>query len=58
MTDIYEGSIIRALRREIELLKQLVDAAKIIGNQELVDKFDKCTELLNRDFVQVSSLYM
>ncbi|RCK65514.1 ATP-dependent RNA helicase DOB1 [Candida viswanathii] len=58
MTDIYEGSIIRALRREIELLKQLVDAAKIIGNQELVDKFEKCTELLNRDFVQVSSLYM
>ena len=28
MTDIYEGSIIRALRREIELIKQLVDASK------------------------------
>ena len=40
MTDIYEGSIIRALRREIELIKQLVDASKIIGNQELVDKFE------------------
>ncbi|KAL6450497.1 MTR4 ATP-dependent RNA helicase DOB1 [Candida maltosa Xu316] len=58
MTDIYEGAIIRAIRREIELIKQLVDAAKIIGNQELVDKFEKCIELLNRDFVQVSSLYM
>lgn len=58
MTDIYEGSIIRALRREIELIKQLVDASKIIGNQELVDKFEKCIELINRDFVQVSSLYM
>jgi ATP-dependent RNA helicase DOB1 len=31
-TDIYEGSIIRCFRRLDELLKQLIDASKAIGN--------------------------
>lgn len=37
--NIYEGTIIRALRRLDELISQLVEAAKIIGNNELRDKF-------------------
>ena len=32
MTDIFEGSIIRAMRRLEELLRQLGSAAKSIGN--------------------------
>lgn len=36
---IFEGTIIRALRRLDELISQLVEAAKIIGNNELRDKF-------------------
>eukprot|EP00124_Ichthyophonus_hoferi_P004650 Ihof_evm3s539 gene=Ihof_evmTU3s539 len=39
MTDIFEGSIIRAIRREEELLRQLVQASKAIGNTDLELKF-------------------
>jgi ATP-dependent RNA helicase DOB1 len=35
MTDIYEGTIIRTLRRLDELLKQMSNACKVIGNQDL-----------------------
>jgi ATP-dependent RNA helicase DOB1 len=37
MTDSFEGSIIRTLRRLDELLKQMDNAAKVIGNQVLLD---------------------
>jgi ATP-dependent RNA helicase DOB1 len=33
MCDVYEGSIIRCMRRLDELLKQLENAAKVIGNE-------------------------
>lgn len=36
---IFEGTIIRCLRRLDELISQLVECAKIIGNNELRDKF-------------------
>jgi len=39
MTDTYEGSIIRTLRRLNELLKQMANASNIIGNEELGLKF-------------------
>eukprot|EP00045_Choanoeca_perplexa_P013276 m.149698 g.149698 ORF g.149698 m.149698 type:complete len:1039 (+) comp16301_c0_seq3:72-3188(+) len=39
MSDLFEGSIIRAMRRLEELLKQMVAAAKAIGNTELENKF-------------------
>lgn len=39
MTDIFEGSIIRAFRRLEELLRQMCAAAKTIGNTELETKF-------------------
>ncbi|KAF0989817.1 hypothetical protein HZS_1505, partial [Henneguya salminicola] len=35
ISDVFEGSIIRCLRRLEELLKQLINAAKCIGNAEL-----------------------
>lgn len=38
-TDIFEGSIIRAIRRLEELLRQLITAAKSIGNANLENKF-------------------
>ena len=37
--NIFEGSIIRCFRRLDELISQLVEAAKIIGNNDLRDKF-------------------
>ena len=35
MTDVFEGSIIRCIKRLEELLRQMADAAKAIGNTEL-----------------------
>jgi ATP-dependent RNA helicase DOB1 len=42
LTDIFEGSIIRAMRRQEELLRQLIAAARGIGNSELEERFEKC----------------
>lgn len=39
MTDIFEGSIIRSMRRLEELLRQMVTASKSIGNTRLEEKF-------------------
>ena len=38
--DIYEGTIIRAFRRLDELISQLIECAKIIGNKALKEKFE------------------
>lgn len=38
--DIYEGTIIRAFRRLDELISQLIECAKVIGNKNLKEKFE------------------
>jgi ATP-dependent RNA helicase DOB1 len=35
---VFEGSVIRVFRRLQELLRQMVQASKAIGNDELADK--------------------
>lgn len=49
LTDVFEGSIIRAFRRLQELLRQMTQAAKAIGNEELETKFTKSLEKLSRE---------
>jgi ATP-dependent RNA helicase DOB1 len=56
--NIFEGTIIRALRRLDELISQLVEAAKIIGNNELRDKFIESQTNLKRGIVFTASLYL
>jgi len=58
LTGTFEGSTIRALRRLEELVRQLASASKAIGNLELQAKFEKGSELLKRDIVFCSSLYL
>ncbi|KAM6494916.1 rRNA-processing arch domain containing protein [Amanita muscaria] len=61
MTDqIFEGSVIRAFRRLGELLRQMAAAAKVIGNAELKEKFEKASEMLERpnSVIFCSSLYL
>eukprot|EP01117_Protostelium_nocturnum_P003496 TRINITY_DN1455_c0_g2_i3.p1 TRINITY_DN1455_c0_g2~~TRINITY_DN1455_c0_g2_i3.p1 ORF type:complete len:827 (-),score=291.98 TRINITY_DN1455_c0_g2_i3:46-2526(-) len=58
MTDIFEGSIIRAMRRLEELLRQLAGAAKSIGNGELEVKFTEGIAKIKRDIVFAASLYL
>merc|ERR1711976_365188 len=41
MTSVYEGSVIRMLRRLEELLRQCMAAAKCLGEERLVEKFNE-----------------
>jgi ATP-dependent RNA helicase DOB1 len=58
MTDIFEGSIIRCMRRLEELLKQMCAAAKAIGNSDLESKFADSITKIKRDIVFAASLYL
>jgi len=54
----FEGSTIRTLRRLDELVRQMSSAAKVLGNEELSEMFTKGSELLKRDIVFCTSLYL
>lgn len=58
MTEVFEGTIIRCMRRLEELLRQLSVAAKSIGNSELENKFAEGINKLKRDIVFAASLYL
>lgn len=58
MTDSFEGTIIRCLRRLEELLRQLTVAAHTIGDVDLEKKFDEGGKKLKRDIVFAASLYL
>lgn len=58
MTDIFEGGIIRCMRRLEELLRQMSLAAKVIGNKELEEKFNQGVKMIKRDIVFAASLYL
>lgn len=48
MTDVYEGSLIRMFRRLEELLLQMIAAAKVMGSQELEEKFTESLSKIKR----------
>ena len=58
MTSVFEGSIIRCMRRLEELLREMAQAAKTIGNEELEQKFNDGTLKIKRDIVFAASLYL
>lgn len=58
MTDVYEGSLIRLFRRLEELLRQMTQAAKTMGSEELEQKFTATLDLIRRDLVAAQSLYL
>ena len=58
MTDLFEGSIVRAIRRVEEVLRQLGDACRVIGENELQEKFMTASEMVKRDIVFVASLFL
>lgn len=58
MTDVFEGSIVRSMRRLEELLRQMVQASKTIGNKDLEEKFNEGIKLIKRDVVFSASLYL
>ena len=58
MTDIYEGSLIRLFRRLEELLRQMAQAGKVMGSDELRLKFEESLLKIRRDIVAAQSLYL
>ncbi|KAK0706958.1 rRNA-processing arch domain-containing protein [Lasiosphaeria miniovina] len=58
MTNVYEGSLIRLFRRLEELIRQMAEAAKVMGSQDLQDKFDATLKTIKRDIVSFNSLYL
>ncbi|KAK7421549.1 ATP-dependent RNA helicase mtr4 [Neonectria magnoliae] len=58
MTNTYEGSLIRLFRRLEELLRQMAQAAKVMGNEDLTKKFEDSLSKIRRDIVAAQSLYL
>ncbi|KAJ2878220.1 ATP-dependent RNA helicase mtr4, partial [Coemansia aciculifera] len=58
MTEVFEGSLIRAFRRLEELLRQMCMAAKAIGNVDLENKFADGITKIKRDIIFAASLYL
>lgn len=48
MTDVYEGSLIRMFRRLEELLRQMAQASKVMGSEELEKKFEEALTKVKR----------
>ena len=55
---IFEGSVIRAMRRIEESLREMSAAAKAIGSADLEAKFAQAITLIKRDIVFAASLYL
>lgn len=58
MTNAYEGSLIRLFRRLEELLRQMAEAGKVMGSEELSKKFTESLGKIKRDIVAAQSLYL
>ncbi|PGH27477.1 hypothetical protein AJ80_00717 [Polytolypa hystricis UAMH7299] len=58
MTDVYEGSLIRTFRRLEECMRQMAQAAKVMGSEELEQKFETSLTMVKRDIVAAQSLYL
>ncbi|TYJ30857.1 hypothetical protein E1A91_A06G157600v1 [Gossypium mustelinum] len=58
ITQVFEGSLIRAIRRLEEVLQQLILAARSIGETELETKFEEAVSKIKRDIVFAASLYL
>lgn len=53
-----QGSLVRVVRREEELLRQLVGAARAIGEEALASKFESGITKIKRDIIFAASLYL
>lgn len=56
--NLYEGSVVRVIRRLEELIRELATAAKTIGNQELEKKLNEGRAKLKRGIIFAASLYL
>ena len=57
-TDMFEGSLVRAVRRLDEVLAQLAAAATAVGDEGLAARFRGASESVRRGIVFAASLYV
>ena len=58
ITTIFEGTIIRCIRRLEELVEQVTEALHSIGDIALAKKFEEGSKKIKRDIVFAASLYI
>jgi antiviral helicase SKI2 len=58
LTDVMEGTIVRVVTRLDETCREVMSAARLIGDPGLYRKMDRARELIRRDVVFTASLYM
>lgn len=58
LTDVFEGSVIRAMRRLDELMQNLERAAGVVGDAKLAELFEKSRGSIKRDLPFAASLYV
>jgi len=56
--NLYEGTVVRVIRRLEELVRELASAAKTIGNEELATKLNDGRSRLKRGIIFAASLYL
>jgi len=57
LTDVQEGVIVRTIQRLDETLRDVKDAARVIGDPVLYQKMDEASAIIKRDIVFAASLY-
>lgn len=58
LTEAQEGSIVKTIQRLEILLRDVRNAAKIMGNMEMFKKMEIASTLIKRDIVFATSLYL
>lgn len=54
---LFEGTVVRVIKRLGELLGELIDAAKVMGNEGLAATLEAAKGAMHRDIVHSASLY-
>ncbi|GAX76723.1 hypothetical protein CEUSTIGMA_g4170.t1 [Chlamydomonas eustigma] len=58
LTDVMEGSIVRAVVRLDQACRDLMDAARVMGNTTLFQQMQAASEAIKRDVIFAASLYV
>ncbi len=53
-----KGAIVRSIRRLEELLRQLQEATRAMGDLQMAAKFEDAGEKIKRDVIFAASLYL
>jgi antiviral helicase SKI2 len=58
LTDVLEGSIVRSVVRLDQCCRELMDAARVMGDTALFALMESASGLIRRDIVFAASLYV